>query len=129
MNYDTILNILFSLPLLWVFIFVEDKLNDNTIFLKYLFISILLIVVGIVVENHQNNSDKSFSYYISQFLLAYLIMRKLMGIIFYKIYNRRPKMVRSHGTFEDKTYSFVLLFAVVSLPVLIEYYIVQPYFK
>jgi hypothetical protein len=129
MNYDTILNILFSLPFLWIIIFKEEKLNDNNIFLKYLFISVLLIIVGIAVENHQNNLDKSYSYYISQFLFVFLIMHKIIGLLFYKIYNRRPKIVRSVGTFEDKMYSFIMTFAIVSIPFLIENYIVQKYFK
>ena len=106
-----------------------EKLKIDRIFIKYLSASIVLLIIGIVVENYQENEQKSFSYFISQIMFSFLISQRIMRIPFRKKYNREPILVRSVGTNEDKTYSAILLFIVVGLPFIINSFIVEKLFK
>ena len=118
MNLDKTLCIIYSIPSLCVMIFFE-KLKIDRIFIKYLSASIVLLIIGIVVESYQENEQKSFSYFISQIMFSFLITQRIMRIPFRKKYNREPILVRSVGTNEDKTYSAIVLFIMVGLPFII----------
>jgi positive regulator of sigma E activity len=128
MNLDKTLCIIYSIPSICVMIFFE-KLKINRIFIKYLSASIALLIIGIVVENYQENEQKSFSYFISQIMLSFLISQRILRIPFRKKYHREPILVRSVGTFEDKTYSTILLFVMVSLPFIINSFIIEKLLK
>jgi hypothetical protein len=128
MNLDKTLCIIYSIPIIWV-MFFDDKLKINRIFIKYLSVSILILIVGILVENYQENGQKSFSYFISQMMLVYLISQRIMRNLFKIKYDREPIFVRAVGTFEDKTYSTILVFVVASLPFIINLFIIEKLFK
>ena len=128
MNLDKTLCIIYSIPIIWV-MFLDDKLITNRIFIKYLSVAILILIIGILVENYQENKQKSFSYFFSQMMLVYLISQRIMRNIFKRKYNREPILVRAVGTVEDKTYSTILVFVVASLPFLINLFIIEKLFK
>ncbi len=128
MNLDKTLCIIYSIPIIWV-MFLDDKLKINRIFIKYLSVAILILIIGILVENYQENEQKSFSYFFSQMMLVYLISQRIMRNIFKRKYNREPILVRAVGTVEDKTYSTILVFVVASLPFIINLFIIEKLFK
>jgi hypothetical protein len=128
MNLDKILCIVYGIPI-FVTLFYDERLKTNKIFIKFLSISILFLIIGILIETHQKNEEKSPSYFISQMMFVYIIFQRILRNLFEKIYHKEPKLVRSIGTFEDKTYSIILLFVVVSLPFIIDSFIIERIFK
>jgi hypothetical protein len=128
MNLDKILCIAYAIPFFMV-LFYDEKLRINRIFIKFLILSILILIIGITIENYRQNEQKSLSYYISQMMLIHLISQRILRNLFKKIYHKEPKLERAIGTFEDKTYSIILFVIVVSLPFVIDSFIIEKLFK
>ena len=128
MNLDKILCIVYGIPI-FITLFYDEKLKINKIFLKFLCISILILIIGILIESYQKNEQKSLSYFISQIMFIHIIFQRILRNLFKKIYHKVPKFVRYVGTFEDKIYSIILFFIVVCMPFIIDSFIIEKIFK
>lgn len=128
MNLSKTLCIVYGIPI-FMTLFYDEKLKINKVFIKFLSISILLLIIGILIENYQKNEQKSSSYFISQMMFVYIVSQRILRNLFKKIYHKEPKLVRSVGTFENKTYSVILFIIVLSTPFIIDSFIIQKIFR
>ena len=124
MNIDLILYILFFIPLLLIS-HKKDKLIEKEYFIKCLFLSILMIFLGVLFDKLQNNKYPSYSYFGSQTLFIFLIINKFLRNIYFKIYEREPEISQQPELTIDFIYTFVITFSVMLLPFIFDNFIIK----
>lgn len=128
MDKDVILYILYFIPVGWVIIFDQENLKDKKVFFKHLFISILLIGFGAVPEIYAHKEAKSLSYFGAQMLFIFLILYAFIRGMYVRIYNGEPEFSNRPEKLRDKIVSIVLHVGMISLPFIIDTYIIQKIF-
>lgn len=89
MNIDIVFYMIFIIPL-FIAGFQIKKLNQR-VFTIWIFIAVLLIIIGIMIENNSINEARNISYFGSQMFFTFLIMQKLTRNIYFKIFKREPE--------------------------------------
>ena len=128
---DWLIFILFCMPLTWS-VFNEEKLKNNNIFFKYLLISIIPLILGILYihfANYKNKGDSILIYFISQISLSFLIIQKILRNIYFKLFKREPEFSKHPKKFVDFFYSLFLIMLTILIPVFLEFFVIKTYFK
>lgn len=126
MNIDILLYIIFIIPIFIAGI-QKEKLNHRKTFLIWIFISILLIIIGILIEDNSNNEMRNISYFGSQMLFFFLILHKIIRNIYFKIFKREPELGKFPKHKIDYVYTFIMTMGVAVLPFLIDNYIFKKF--
>lgn len=126
MNTDVLLYIIFIIPIV-IAGFQINKLNQKKIFLIWISIAILLIIIGILIEDNSNNEMRNISYFGSQMLFFFLILHKIIRGIYFKIFKREPELGKFPKHKIDYMYTFIMTIGVVMLPFLIDHYIFKKF--
>ncbi|MCL9805503.1 hypothetical protein NAT51_08215 [Flavobacterium amniphilum] len=122
MDIDITLYIIFGIPL-FIVGFQIEKLNQKKIFPIWLSIAVLILLLGIAIENNSNNEMRSISYYGSQMLLVFLIIQRITRNIYFKIFKREPEFGRSPKHKIDNIYTLLIAIGTMLLPFLLDAYI------
>jgi hypothetical protein len=125
MDIDKIIYFLLFIPFLWLLIFDQQKLKNRTVFLKYLLISIGVLVFGILYDHYLAKDNKSLVYFGSQMTLIFLILYKLIRLPYYLIYKREPEISRVPEKKIDIIPTLIVLTGTMVLPFFIDNLIIQ----
>ena len=126
---ETIIYILLFFPFLWLLMFDQQKLNRDYIFIKYLMISIVILIFGIVYDNFIANGSKSLVYFGSQMTLIFLVLYKIIRVPYYMIFKREPEISRTPDKKIDIIPTLFIFAGTMILPFLIDSMIVQKILK
>ncbi|MBF4494319.1 hypothetical protein IR010_17345 [Flavobacterium sp. MR2016-29] len=126
MNIDILLSILFTIPL-FIVGFQIEKLKTKKIFIIWISIAILLIIIGIIIENNSNNEMRSVSYFSSQLLFIFLIVQKITRNIYFTIFKREPEFGKFPKHKIDYIYTLTISFSVIILAFLLDSYIFKKF--
>ncbi len=129
MDIDKIIYFLLFIPFLWLLIFDQQKLKNRTVFLKYLLISIGVLIFGMLYDHYFAKDNKSLGYFGSQMTLIFLILYKLIRIPYYLIYKREPEISRVPEKKIDIIPTLIVLTGTMVLPFLIDSLIIQKMLK
>ena len=97
--------------------------------MKYLLISIGVLVFGILYDHYFAKDNKSLVYFGSQMTLIFLILYKLIRIPYYLIYKREPEISRVPEKKIDIIPTLIVLTGTMVLPFLIDSLIIQKMLK
>lgn len=122
MNLDIIISFILLIPFV-IIGYNKDLLIERKYFIKCMFLSILLILVGIIIENNNENNIKGFAYFSSQILFIFLITNKITRNFYYKLYKREPEFGRYPKYKIDTLYTLFISISIMILPFLIDQYI------
>jgi hypothetical protein len=125
MDKDLFLYILFFIPVFWAAVIDQERLKVNKVFLKHLFISVVLIAYGSFPEVYKNSNPKSLSYFGAQMLFWFLLLYVILRKVYINLYHKEPQFTEFTTTFADKIFSGLIYFGMISLPFLVDYYIIQ----
>ena len=125
MDIEKIIYFLLFIPFLWLLIFDQQKLKRKKVFLKYLLISIGILILGIVYEHYFTTADKSLVYFGSQMTLIFLILYKIIRIPYYWIFKREPEINQYPEKRIDIIPTLIVVMGTVLLPFLIDSMIIQ----
>ena len=120
MNIDKIIYVLLFIPFLWILIFDQQKLKKRTVFIKYLLISIGILIIGIFYQNYSETENRFLVYIGSQMTLIFLILYKLIRIPYYLIFKREPEINRNPEKWIDIIPTLLVIIGTVILPILID---------
>lgn len=126
MNIDILLYIFFVVPIV-IAGFQIEKLNQKKAFIIWISIAILLIIIGILIEDNSNNEMRSLSYFGSQMLFFFLILHKLTRNIYFRIFKREPEFGKFPKHKIDYLYTFIVSVGIIVLPFLIDCYIFKKF--
>ena len=129
MNSDIVLYILFLLPLGWLILFRQEKLKYKKEYFIYLSVAITLTISGVIFIYNNNLRTQKISYYGSQMMLLFLIQYKFLRSIYYPIYKREPVFSQVPKNKIDIVYTVIIFAGLISLPFIIDDFIVQRLFK
>ncbi|WP_298513808.1 hypothetical protein [uncultured Kordia sp.] len=125
MDIDKIIYFVQFIPFIWFLLLDEEVSNKKSVFLKFIFISIAILIFGIFYEYNLAENNKSLIYYGSQMTLIFLLLYKIVQIPYYWIFKRKPEI----STIPEKNIDIIpLLFVIagtISLPFLIDIFIIQ----
>lgn|GEM_PF-1143436 len=127
MNKDLFLYLLYFIPLFWAVVIDQEKLRYRNVFFKHLFISLLLLSFGALPELYEDKEPKSLSYFGSQMLFTFLMLYKIIRTIYVRIYQEEPEFSETAEKFRDKIATGILYIGMISVPFLIDEYIVQKF--
>ena len=125
MNIEKIIYFLLFIPFLWLLIFDQQKLKLKKVFLKYLLISIGILILGIVYEHFFTADNKSLVYFGSQMTLIFIILYKIIRIPYYWIFKREPEINQYSEKKIDIIPTLIVVMGTVLLPFLIDSIIIQ----
>jgi len=125
MDKDLFLYILYFIPVFWAIVINQDRLRYKKVFLKHLGISIILILFGALPEVYEEREPKSLSYFGSQMLFIFLMLYTIIRMVYVRIYKEEPEFSEFNENFRDKIVSGILYIGMISLPFLIDEYIVK----
>lgn len=126
MNSDILLYIIFCIPLFIAGI-QKQKLNQKRTFIIWILISLLLIIIGILIEDNSNNEMRNISYFGSQMLFFFLILHKITRDIYFKIFKREPELGKFPKYKIDYLYTLIITFGVIILPFLTDHFIIKKF--
>ena len=126
MNIDIVLYIIFMIPL-FIVGFQIEKLNQKRVFITWISIAVLLIIIGIMIEDNSNNKMRNISYFGSQMLFIFLIIQKLTRNIYFKIFKREPEFGKFPKYKIDYLYTFSISIGTMILPFIIDNYIFKKF--
>lgn len=126
---EILIYILLFFPFLWLLMFDQQKLNRNNVFIRYLMISIAILVFGIVYDNFIANGTKSLVYFGSQMTFIFLVLYKIIRVPYYMIYKREPEISRRPDKRIDIIPTLFIFTGTMILPFLIDSMIVQKILK
>ena len=90
-----------------------------------MFVSIFLLIFGAWPELYDGKGPKSLSYFGSQMLFIFLMLYTIIRIVYVRIYMEEPEFSEFNENFRDKIVSGILYIGMISLPFLIDEYIVK----
>lgn len=122
MSIDIVLYIIFIIPLFIAFFQIE-KLTQKRVFIIWILIAILLIIIGIMIEDNSNNEMRNSSYFGSQMLFVFLIIQKSTRNIYLKIFKREPEFGKFPKYKIDYIYTFLISIGTMILPFVIDTYL------
>jgi len=125
MNIDKILYFLLFIPFIWILLFDQENLKNKKVFIKYLLISIGILIFGIIYQKTSITENKSLVYYGSQMTIAFILIYKLIRIPYYWIFKREPEISQYPDRFIDIIPSLIVIIGTVGLPYLIDILIIQ----
>ena len=126
MNIDIILYIIFTIPILIV-CFKLEKLTQKKVFLTWLSIAIILIIIGIMIEDNSNNEMRNISYFGSQMLFIFLIIQKATRNIYFRIFKREPEFGKFPKYKIDYIYTLLITIGTMVLPFIIDSFIFKKF--
>lgn len=129
MEIDKIIYFILFIPFLWLLIFDQQKLKNKNVFLKYLLISIGVLLFGILYDHYLAKDNKSLVYFGSQMTLIFLLLYKLIRIPYYLIYKKEPEISRFPEKKIDIIPTLIILAGTMVLPFLIDGLIIQKILK
>ena len=122
MNLDIFLYFLFLIPLAFA-TYNHESLKYRNIFLKYLTISLAIVILGILINYGQR--PKSMNYFGSQILLTFLILQMVLRKFYFKIFKRDPELSKYPNNRLDFIYFFFVFIGMITIPFLIDSFIIQ----
>jgi hypothetical protein len=125
-NIDILLYIIFIIPL-FIVGFQIEKLNDKKVFIIWISIAILLIIIGILIEDNSNNEMRNISYFGSQMLFIFLIIQKTIRNIYFKIFEREPEIGKFPKHKIDYVYTLIISFVTIIAPFIIDDFIIKKF--
>jgi len=120
---------LFFLPLFWIIIFRQEKLQSIKEFLIYLWIAIIFTILGVIFIYNNHLRTQKLSYYGSQEMLIFLVLYKILRNIYYPIFKREPEFSKTPKNKIDIVYTLVLFTGLITLPFIIDDFIIQRLLK
>ena len=108
------------IPFVWILIFDQQKLKYRTVFVKYLLISIGILIIGILYQKYSETENRFLVYIGSQMTLIFLILYKIIRIPYYLIFKREPEINRSPEKWIDIIPTLIVILGTVVLPILID---------
>jgi uncharacterized membrane protein YozB (DUF420 family) len=120
---------LFLIPLGWIILFRQQKLQFKKEYLIYLSVAITFAILGVVFIYKNNLHTQRLSYYGSQIMLIFLILYKILRSIYYPIFKREPEFSRSPKNKIDIIYTLIVFAGMITLPFIIDDFIVQRLLK
>jgi hypothetical protein len=129
LNLDIFLYILFLIPLGWIVLFRQKQLQFRKEYLIYLTIAVTLTILGVTFIYDNNLRTQKLSYYGSQMMLIFLILYKVLRSIYFPIFKREPEFSRTPKNKIDILYTLIIFSGVISLPFIIDDFIVQRLLK
>ena len=126
MNIDILLYIIFTIPI-FIVGFQIEKLNQIKAFISWFSISIVLIILGIIIEDNSNNEMRNLSYFGSQMLFIFLILQKTTRNFYFKIYNREPEFGKFPKNKIDYIYTLIISCGTMVLPFLLDSFIFKKF--
>ncbi|MFK7750734.1 MAG: hypothetical protein AB8B65_20245 [Kordia sp.] len=127
MNIDEIIFSLQFIPLLWFLLLDEETSNKRKVFLKFVLISIVILVFGIVYENYITEPKNSLVYFGSQVTFTFIVLYKIIQIPYYWIFKRRPEILSVPKRNIDIIPSLIVIIGSVILPIVIDRFIIQKF--
>ncbi|MGN6647226.1 MAG: hypothetical protein ACTHJT_11930 [Cytophaga sp.] len=125
MNKDLLLFILYLIPVLWTAVIDQERLIYRKVFLKHLAIALLLLAIGTLPEIIEWREKKSLSYFGSQMLFIFLMLYLIITSIYARLGKPTPEFTEMTENINDKLASGTLYIGMISLPFLIDSFIVQ----
>jgi hypothetical protein len=125
MTTDKIIYFLLFTPFIWIIIFDQEKLKYRTVFLRYILISIVILIIGILYQKYSGTEDKILVYFGSQMTLIFLILFKIIRIPYYLIFKREPEISQNPENFIDIIPTLIVVIGTLILPFLIDSMIIQ----
>jgi hypothetical protein len=125
MNKELLLFILYLIPLFWAVVIDQERLIYRNVFLKHLFIAMMLLAIGTLPEIIEWREKKSLGYFGSQMLFIFLILYLIISSIYKRLGKAQPEFTETSENINDKLASGVLYIGMISLPFLIDSLIVQ----
>ena len=120
MNIDKIIYFLSFIPFAWILFFDQQKLKYRTVFIKYLIISIGILIFGILYQKYSETENRFLVYIGSQMTLIFLILYKIIRIPYYLIFKREPAINRSPEKWIDIIPTMIVIMGTIILPILID---------
>ncbi|AXG68055.1 hypothetical protein KORDIASMS9_00244 [Kordia sp. SMS9] len=125
MYIDEIIFSLQFIPLVW-FLFLDEEIsNKKKVFLKFVLISIIILIFGIVYENYIGKSKTSLVYFGSQITFTYLLLYKIIQIPYDWIFKRRPEISAIPKKNIDIIPSLIMIVGSITLPIIIDSFIIR----
>lgn len=87
MNIHMIIGVLLWTPV-WFILGDQEYLEKKNIFLKYLIISLSVLIFGSCYKYYSKHVDSNIVYIFSQESITFLLLYKLIRTPYYKIYKR-----------------------------------------
>ncbi len=125
MYIDEIIFCLQFIPLVWFLLLDEEVSNKKKVFLRFVLISIAILMFGIVYKNYTDESNKLLVYFGSQMTLIFLLLYKTIQIPYYWIFKRRPEVLTIPEKNIDIIPSLILIVGSVILPFIIDSFIIR----
>jgi hypothetical protein len=125
MNIDKILYFLLFLPFIWLLVFDQENLKKKNVFIKYLLISIGILILGIIYQRLSNTENKSLVYFGSQMTIIFLILYKVIRIPYYWIFKREPEISKYPEKLVDIIPTLIVIIGTIGLPLLIDIMVKQ----
>ena len=129
MYTDKVIYFLLFIPFLWLLIFDQQKLKIKNVFLKYLLISIGILIFGILYDHYFATKNKSPVYFGSQMTLIFLILYKIIRIPYFLIYKREPEITWQSKFTIDVAITLIVLMGTIVLPFLIDSLMIHKHIK
>ncbi|MEP1487241.1 MAG: hypothetical protein ABJK28_02305 [Algibacter sp.] len=120
MNIDKVIYFLLFIPFFWILVFDQEKLKYQTVFIKYLIISIGILIIGILYQKYSLTEDKFLVYIGSQMTLIFLILFKIVRIPYYLIFKREPEINRNPEKWIDIIPTLIVIIGTIALPLLLD---------
>ena len=119
MNIDKVIYFLLFIPFIWILVFEQEKLKYRAVFLKYLIISIAVLIIGLLYQKYSKTEGKFLVYIGSQMTFTFLILYKIIRIPYYLIFKREPEINQYAEKWIDIITTLIVVIGTVALPALI----------
>lgn len=121
-NLDILLYFLFLIPLAFA-TYHHEILKDRSVFLKYLAISLFILILGIAIN--YGSKPKNMNYFGSQILFIFLILQMMLRKVYFKIFKRDPEFSRYPTNRLDFIYYLLIFTGMITIPFLVDSFIIQ----
>lgn len=111
-------------PLGWLIVVDQGRLRQKRIFLKYLVISIIVLVLGLTLHS-KNFENRDLSYFGSQMMFVFVLLHGFLSEICYRVFHRVPEISKVPRKNIDIIYSIIIVMGVILLPFVVDIYIVK----
>lgn len=121
MNIDKVIYFLLFVPFLWILLFDQEKLKYRNVFIKYLIISIGILIFGILYQKYSETENRFLVYIGSQMTLIFLILFKVIRIPYFMIFKREPEFnVYGGAKWINFIITLIIIIGIVAIPLLID---------
>ena len=103
--------------------FQIEKLKQRKVFISWISVAIVMIVIGIMIEDNSNNATRNISYFGSQMLFIFLVIQKTTRTVYFSIFKREPEFGKFPKHWIDYIYTFFITMGTMVGPFVLDSYI------